>query len=170
MFSKHTDSSPESAGKLRLILILAGGVLGVVLLMLANGKILAKETEETVERTELSAQDELEEYQSYLENRVRQLCESVNGVSGVTVAVSLSGGFEEVYATESVDGNEEYVIVGSGSNASALHLSRLSPEIAGIGVVCHGGGNADVRQEITALISAAFHIPSNRIYVAEAKS
>ena len=171
MFRKHTEeTSPENAGKLRLILILAGGILGVVLLMLANGKLFAKEAEEPVDHTERSAQEELEDYQVYLEGRIRAICESVEGVSGVSVAVTLSGSFSEIYATETVDGNEEYVIVGSGSSASALHLSHEAPEITGIGVVCRGGGNADVRRELTALISAAFHVPSNRIYVAEAKS
>lgn len=170
MLRKNTGDTPDSTGKLRLILILAGGILGVILLLLANGKLLGKETEPLDANTEPSAKQELEEYQTYLEGRIRGLCESVDGVSGVVVAVTLSGNFEEIYATESVDGNEEYVIIGSGANASALYLSREAPEIAGIGIVCNGGGNANVRQELTALISAAFHVPSNRIYVAEAKT
>lgn len=170
MFRKNTGDAPDSTGKLRLILILAGGILGVILLLLANGKLIGKEDEPIDNGTEPSAQQELVEYQAYLEERIRGLCESVDGVSEVVVAVTLSGNFEEIYATESVDGNEEYVIIGSGANASALYLSRKAPEIAGIGIVCHGGGNANIRQELTSLISAAFHIPSNRIYVAEAKS
>lgn len=170
MLRKNTGDTPDSTGKLRLILILAGGILGVILLLLANGKLLGKETESLDANTEPSAKQELEEYQTYLEGRIRGLCESVDGVSGVVVAVTLSGNFEEIYATESVDGNEEYVIIGSGANASALYLSREAPEIAGIGIVCNGGGNANVRQELTSLISAAFHVPSNRIYVAEAKT
>ena len=168
--SKTDGNAPDGAGKLRLILILAGAALGILLLLLGSGDFFSDPDESTSQPTQPSPQEELEQYQSYLEGRVRTLCESVSGVSGVTVAVTLSGNFEDIYATELIDGNEEYVIVGSGSNASALYISRLAPEIAGIGVVCRGGGNSDVRQELTSLICAAFHIPSNRVYIAEAKS
>ena len=172
MFNKSAseESGAGRAGRLRLILILAGAALGILLLLLGNGEFLSGDDEEAAQPEQPSPQEELAQYQSYLENRVRTLCESVSGVSGVTVAVTLSGNFEDIYATELVDGNEEYGIVGSGSNASALYISRLAPEIAGIGVVCHGGGNSDVRQEPTSLICAAFGLPSNRVYIAEAKS
>lgn len=168
--SKSEGGAPEASGKLRLILILAGAAVGILLLLLGSGNLFSSGKEPADQPVTPTAQQELEQYQSYIEARVRSLCESVEGVSGVTVAVTLSGNFEEVYATEQVDGNEEYVIIGSGSNASALHISRLAPQIAGIGVVCRGGGNADVRQELTSLLCAAFRISSNRVYIAEAKS
>lgn len=170
IFSKSKpEGSPETTGKARLLLIVAGAVAGILLLVFGGNLFPASEEKNDVPQ-EPSAQEELVQYQSYLENRVKTLCESVNGVSGVTVVVTLSGNFEEIYATELVDGNQEYVIVGSGSNASALHISRLAPEIAGIGVVCHGGGNTDIRQELTTLLCASFHIPSNRVYIVEAKN
>ena len=168
--SRPDGDSPESAGKKRLILILAGAALGVLLLILGSGNLFSSSNEKEEHRSSPTAQEELEQYQTYLEARVKSLCESVSGVSGVTVIITLSGNFEEVYATEIINGNEEYVIVGSGSNASALYLSRMAPQIAGIGVVCHGGGNSDIRQELTALLCATFHVSSNRVYIAEAKS
>jgi stage III sporulation protein AG len=79
----------------------------------------------------------------------------------------LEGGFQSVYATEYQNGNESYVIVGSGSSAKPLFLSREAPQIAGVGIVCRGGNSASVRHELTILISAAFPVPSNRIYVTE---
>lgn len=164
------EGSPEASGKMRLILIVAGAAAGILLLILGGGNLFPSSEEKDVRPSEPSAQEELVQYQTYLENRVKTLCESVNGVSGVTAIVTLSGNFEEIYAKEYVDGNEEYVIVGSGSNASALHLSRLAPEIAGIGVVCRGGGNDDVRRELTTLLCAAFRIPSNRVYIVESKN
>ena len=41
-------------------------------------------------------------------------------------------------------------------------------EIAGIGIVCSGGANDNVRRELISLLSATFHISSNRIYITEA--
>ena len=152
--------------RLRLYLLLGCGVLGILLILFGSS---GKKAEKTAEETPYSTStDELVIYQDYLESRIKNLCESVSGVRNVTVVVTLSGSFESVYATEWPDGNEEYVILGSGSSASPIYLSRSAPEIAGIGIVCSGGANDNVRRELISLLSATFHISSNRIYITEA--
>ena len=105
----------------------------------------------------------------YLENRIVSICESVEGVEKVSAIVTLSGGFEAVYATEVTASGEDYVILGSGSNASGLLLLQKTPEIVGIGIVCSGAESIAVRTELISLVSASFHLPTNRIYVTEAK-
>lgn len=152
---------------MRLWLILLGATLGVALILWGGAR--EGEAEEAEATPYSPGTDELVLYQGYLEERVKAVCESVEGVGNVTVIVTLSGGFEAVYATEYPDGNEEYVIIGSGSNATALFLSRSAPGIAGIGIVCNGGADASVQKELTALISAAFHVPTNRIYVTKGR-
>lgn len=165
-FLKNPATDGEKGGKTRLWIIVIGAIVGVALLLFGGAR---EQPTETAEPSPYSpSEDELVLYQSYLEGRVKTLCESVNGVSGVTAIVTLAGGFEEVYATEYPNGNEEYVILGSGSNATALYLSRSAPQIAGIGIVCHGGSSPSVQKELIALISASFHVSSNRIYVTEA--
>ena len=168
-FHKNQDGDAQSSGKLKWTILAGGAMLGILLLLWGGNMDQASRDDDTSSIQSATPQDELEAYQIYLEGRVRTLCQSVEGVDNVTVAVTLSGGFEEIYATEFIDGNEEYVIIGSGSSASALYLSRNAPEIAGIGVVCRGGGNTDMRQELLALLSATFHVPANRIYITEAK-
>jgi stage III sporulation protein AG len=169
MFEKsQRETDPAKAGKLRLLVILGGAILGIILLLFAGGNSFSSDRSDETKET-ANEEETLRAYQNYLESRVKSICESVAGVGGVTVVVTLDGDFEEIYAKELKDGNEEYVIVGSGSNASALHLSRLTPKIAGIGVVCHGGANADIRQELTSLLAAAFDVPTNRIYITQAK-
>lgn len=166
MFEFLKKGNSTEKGKLRLYLLLGCGVLGILLILFGGS---TKSTEKAAEETTYStATDELVIYQDYLEGRIKSLCESVNGVRNVTVVVTLSGSFESVYATEWPDGNEEYVILGSGSSASPIYLSRSAPEIAGIGIVCSGGSNDTVRRELIALLSATFHISSNRIYITEA--
>ena len=167
-FRKEKDGAAEPHPKLKLILLIGGTLIGI-LLLLFGGNADSQSNDASQATTILTHQEELDAYQIYLEGRVRTLCQSVDGVDHVTVAVTLSGGFEEIYATEWIDGNEEYVIVGSGSNASALYLSTNAPEIAGIGVVCYGGGNPNIRRELLSLLSAAFRVPANRIYITEAK-
>ena len=166
MFDFLKKGAMKENGRLRLYLLLGCGLLGILLIVFgSSGK---KVEQSNTEKPYSTAEDELIIYQDYLEERIRTLCESVSGVKNVTVVVTLSGTFESVYATEWPDGNEEYVILGSGSSAAPIYLSRSAPEIAGIGIVCSGGSNDNVRRELISLLSATFHISSNRIYIAEA--
>lgn len=166
MFDFLKKGAMKENGRLRLYLLLGCGLLGILLIVFgSSGK---KVEQSNTEKPYSTAEDELIIYQDYLEQRIKTLCESVSGVRNVTVVVTLSGTFESVYATEWPDGNEEYVILGSGSSASPIYLSRSAPEIAGIGIVCSGGANDNVRRELISLLSATFHISSNRIYIAEA--
>ena len=165
MFDFLKKGSKPEKGKLRLYLLLGCGVLGILLILFGSS---TKTAEKVAESSPYSTStDELVIYQDYLEARIKKLCESVSGVKNVTVVVTLSGSFESVYATEWPDGNEEYVILGSGSSASPIYLSRSAPEIAGIGIVCSGGANATVKRELTSLLCTTFCIPSNRVYVTD---
>lgn len=169
-FGKNGENGEGGKGSAwRVWLIPVGALCGILLLVFGSGLGSKKQATDTPAET-VNAEEELADYRKALERDIRTLCESVDGVGNVTVALTLSGGFSDVYATEAArDGGEQYVIVGSGSNASALRLSRNAPEIVGIGIVCRGGMNSAVRQELTALLSAAYHVPSNRIYITEAK-
>ena len=164
----NTESeSGDRSSKLKLILILGGALLGIFLLLFGSGAFHTKGNTTEIGTDTANHEQILIDYQSYLESKVKSICESVNGVGNVTVIVTLDSGFESVYAIEMNDGNEQYVVLGSGSSASALLLTESPPAVRGIGVVCTGGNNATVRRELTALLSAVFHITSNRIYITE---
>lgn len=164
-FNPNSDHEATRKGKTWILILTAA--IGIALIFFGGTSKHAETSDtETDYRTD---NDELIIYQTYLESRVKTLCESVNGVGNVSVVVTLAGSFESVYATELQEGKEEYVILGNGSSASALYLTRSAPEIAGIGIVCKGGGNTSVRCELIALLSASFHVSSNRIYVTEAR-
>lgn len=166
MFSFLKNSEGKDAKSSLWILIIAAAV-GIVLLLIGG----AAQTSEAPRAQEQyrTEEDALLEYQEHLETRIRRLCESVGGVGTASVTVTLSGGFESVYATEWKNGNEEYVILGSGSSASALYLTRSAPAIAGIGIVCDGGGSERVRCELISLLGATFDVSTHRIYVTAAK-
>ena len=153
--------------------LLLGAAVGIGLMLIGNGA----ESEPQKQSAKTSAsEDPLYEYTERMEQRIVSLCSSVRGVSEVRVAISLSGDFSYVYATDldtqQKDGTserqEQYVTVGSGSSEQTVLLTRTPPTVSGIGIVCRGGGDAGVRQELTALLSAAFGIGSNKIYIAEA--
>lgn len=149
-----------------VIFVILGAAVGILLLLWGSFGGGEKET------AALSNTDEIEAYCSYLEDQAVRLCESVKGVSDVTVTLTLEGGFEQVYAADkTTTGNGqsiEYVKLGSGSDAELCAVSVSTPKVVGIGVTCKGGKNESVRAELTALLSAAFGVGTNKIYITEA--
>ena len=163
---KKEKKEPAKPGKKKLLFVLLGAGVGVFLLLLGSGWFSGEEKAES--QPTVSQKEELESYREDIEQRIVKLCEAVDGVSHVRVSVTLSGGFETIYATEIKNGVEIYATIGSGSSAKALVVSQNPPSVTGIGVVCRGGGDPAIRGTLTALLCSAFRVPSNRISIAEA--
>lgn len=159
-------------------------VAGISLLLLLLGDQIpslwgerqeSEKQSENAKATEANSSDDLTRYAENLRAEMKQLCESVAGAGEVQVAVSFDGGFTYLYAADNEtqrdgDGKEQikeaYLTVGSGTSEKTVLLTSSPPAIRGIGVVCRGGANAQVRAEIISLLSATYGIGSNRIYVA----
>lgn len=111
------------------------------------------------------------EYKRNLEEEIEALCSTVYGVGYVNAVTFFDGVGGSVYAqnTQSSANQQknEYVIIGSGSNSHALYIGESLPTLTGIGVVCNTGGDITKRNEIVALLSAAYGLPMTRIYVTE---
>ena len=156
----------------RRYLLLAAG-LAAGLLLIAFGSSGGKKTDSAV-----SDAAEINAYAAALEEKARALCESAAGVGrgSVTVTVTLDGGFDAVYAEDSekkTSGTGEsvtgkYATVGGGSSETPIKIGVRTPRIAGIGVVCRGGGDDVTRAELISLLSASFGIGASKIYIAEA--
>ena len=152
--------------------LILGGVVGVGLILLGNQPLKSEEVNEKEERQ----MTDVETYMKATEEKIAALCSRVQGVSNVTVAVTLEGDFTYVYAqnvqTEQKEGGikkeETYVTVGNGTGEGPVLLTRTYPRVSGIGIVCRGGGDAYIRRELIALLEAAYGISSNHIYIAEA--
>ena len=142
-------------GKKRFLILGALFLLGLCLLI--GGGFGEEDAVDEVVR-----EADAEVYRAKLTEEVAHICRGVKGVGEVTVLVSLSGGYEYVYAR---DGDGDCVGVGSGSKKEAVVEQILPPRISGIGIVCDGGGNAAVREALTELLSAALGIGANKIYI-----
>ena len=153
----------------KLLILAAIAAIGV-LLLIAGGRENKVNTQNT---TESDATVQLDEYRETLRRDIARLCEQVGGVSDVTVAVSLECGFEYVYATDIKSDSDtygsqvqtKYITIGSGSSESAVYITEKLPRIGGIGVVCRGGSDPVIVRRLTSLLSAAYNIGSNKIYV-----
>jgi stage III sporulation protein AG len=109
------------------------------------------------------------QYSEMLEARIEELCNRVDGVSGAYAVVTLKGGYQAIYAIDSQSGNtsskNQTVVIGSGSGERVILEGYSYPEIAGIGIVCRGGDSYDVKNKIVSLVSSAFDISANKIFV-----
>ena len=149
------------------ILLAIGAIVGILLLLFGSSAAARGE-----KKNEESAQEVIRDPEAYareIEAKVEELCRGVTGAGKVRAAVTLKGGYRARYATDAKSSSGGYqsstVLVGSGSSEEALLVCYENPEIAGIGIVCEGGENAEVRARIIALVSATFSIGTNKISV-----
>ena len=164
--TKNTIIPITQKKKTLLLLLLA--LLGILLMLLSR---CGEDKAGAQTQNEPSALDPAL-YAEQIEEKVEALCNKIDGVSSAHAVVTLKGGYRAIYATDAQYGSSvnksETVLIGSGSSEKALLIGYENPEIAGIGIVCSGGSNDNVKRELISLLSATFHISSNRIYVAEA--
>ena len=169
---KGTVGQMKKSGKLWIVIL--GAVIGVGLLLIGSFDFpFGKDKGESGSVAADDGQSELSAYKQQLEQQVATLCGQVRGVGRVHVIITLSGGYEYVYAKDeqsktsgdTYSHEQSYVIVGSGSSESPLPLLRRQPEIAGVGIVCTGGADPEVQNELTALVSATLGVGTNKIHV-----
>ena len=151
----------KEMGIKKIVLAIMGVALGATLMLAGNfggSKSESRAEEEDATRAET--------YRVQTEDRVRALCESVKGVDGVKVMVTLSGGYRTVYAE---DARGECLTVGSGSSERAVIRSVGAPEIVGVGIVCRGAEDPEVRSTLTELVSSSLGIGANRVVITDGK-
>lgn len=119
----------------------------------------------------------VEQYESYvaeMEKRLERTLEKISGVGNADVMITAAGSGEYVYAKDektetdsnSVSKDEQYVIIGGSGDKKALVRKVDNPEIMGVIVVCEGGDSNVVKEKVYSAVSAAFNIPSQKIFVA----
>ena len=121
--------------------------------------------------------DRLAQYERRMEEKIAELCSEVKGVKNVKVSIYFNSGFESVYAFDEenrsssggINSEKKYVTLGSGNDESLVCLYERMPQISGIAIVCMGGSDPIISSELINLISSAFEVPKNKIYVTEGK-
>ena len=93
----------------------------------------------------------LDEYKERLEEEIRELCSSVDGVGKCRVTVTFERGEQNVYKGSSV-------------------IETKPPRVQGISVVCRGADSDRVRIQLTELLTALFDIGSNRVAILKLNS
>lgn len=187
-----------------LIMILGGLLLLVIALPTGSGKKQKdtrgdNENGTTINVREAAApgnsiptDDELSVYTKYMEERLKDILESMEGVGEAEVMITYASGYELVPLqeitksndrTEETDANggtrmiqvesltqETVYTVDEQGNQIPYVLSIREPAIVGVAVCAQGGGNPVIQRNITALIQSLFRIEANRIVVTRMKS
>lgn len=156
--------------KKRLFIIVAG-IVGIMLLVVSE---FIPEGEENVEITENDDEMSFTSYEKDIEERLKNLLESIDGAGKVQVMVTIESGDEKVYATESKksENNEEknYVLVDIEGSDSGLLLKIAQPEIRGVAIVCQGADSPTVRNAVVGAVTSVLGISSNRVNVSKMKN
>ena len=143
--------------------IIGAALLGLVLLVC--GGVTGGE-KKSAEENETDSYFSVRFYTEDLEERIEELCRQIHGIGEVHVLVTLEGGCEYVYAENMAGSSRSYILRADGEGESPVFVQEIYPRIRGIAVVCTKGEDSAVRLAVTQLLSAAFDIPSSRIYVA----
>ncbi|MDR2753733.1 MAG: hypothetical protein LBB50_05445 [Oscillospiraceae bacterium] len=180
MGAKLTETLKKlKIGKWQAI-ILAAGLLGILLLCISSlpGAGSGKKNAANAAAGE-SIRVDLTQYEQQLERRLCDTIASIAGAGNTRVMLTLDCGSEPIYATqgktdqknsysegvgeESLSSSKEYVIVGSGQG---LVLKMIEPQVRGVAVVCQGGDDILVRQQIVEAVTAVLGVGSNKVSVA----
>lgn len=105
-----------------------------------------------------------------LEERITNLLNQVQGVGDCRVMVTLEQGVQQVYATDSshssAGSSEQTLTVATDTGPVGLLLTEVQPMVKGVAVVCDGGSDPAVCEQVTELIATVFNISSRRVCVA----
>ncbi len=153
---------------LLVVLIIGAALILIGSLTLGEGE---KNGSEGTDGQEIGGSIDFYDYKRTLEEEIEALCGTVSGVGYVNAVTFFDEIGGSIYAQNTQNGGNtqksEYVIIGSGSNSHALYIGQSLPRLSGIGIVCNTGGDLTKRNELVALLSAAYGLPMSRIYVTE---
>ena len=168
-------------------LVLAAGLCLMVLAMPSGGrKGTSSGSTEAPAQSAQGGGDGGKTYERQLEDRVKKILSTVDGVGKVDVMIVLKSSEEKILRTDrsksvsesdeldsdgasrsvkSSDTQESTVLTGNGAGSAPIVEKELKPEIEGIIVSAQGGGNAVIKEEISAALEALFHVPRHKIRV-----
>lgn len=161
----------KSGGKIKLIIIL--GLAGMLLILFSE--IFSDNENETEKINSMEEDSNFENYAEDMEKQLENILEKIDGVGKTKVMITVESTEEYIYAQQEktkqgendISNENEYVIIGSGSEKEALLKKIVSPKISGVVIICEGGDSNIVKEKVYNTVSAVFNISSQRIFVAK---
>lgn len=157
--------------KKRLILIVVIGFTALFLIFISE-----LDLEKNVEKEKEYSSNE---YCEYLEDKTTEIIEAINGAGKTHVMITLSETTEYVYAVNdkkteknndsSTDNayENDYIIIEENSNDKGLLIKTIEPKIRGVAIVCEGGDNTNVQNQIYSTVSAVLDVNTSKISISK---
>lgn len=157
----------------RIKIIVAIGLIGMVLI-LASDMLSRGDKSAESENTSAVSYDE---YTENLEERLKSVISSIDGVGECRVMITLENTSESVYATNyesknddnSLSRKDEYVIYDSSGGETPVLIKEYMPRVQGVTVVCSGGDDVGTKEKIIGSVTSLFDISANRVSVSKIK-
>lgn len=156
----------------KTLILLSVGFLLIIILFISESDLKNEEVEISKELTD-------EEYCDYLENKVKNFIEKIEGAGKTEVIITLAETTEYIYATDDKDVRKnnsnsddstvekDYVIIENDNNDVGLLIKTIEPKIRGVAISCEGGDNIKVQQQIYSTIEAILNIKSTNISISK---
>lgn len=149
-------------------LVIFGLFAGLIMIFIGSGSFFERD-DENQETSDIDYEMDAYTYKASVESEISAMCRKLSGVNDVFVCVSISGTCERIYATDkqksSGNDREEYVIIGSGSDARPLYIGQKMPDISGIGVILTGNNISGLKSQLESMLSSSYGVPMNKVWV-----
>ena len=165
-------------------LLTAVGALGILMILLSE--VVPSNKEETAGSVMQQADDAAynAQYTADLEQDLTEVLQLIDGVGEVTVSVTLESGVRYEYATEGRSSEDSdhledgryatqtssetsVILVERGGVKEPLILRRVEPTVQGVVIVCTGGGDPAVKEEVVRVACVLCGVRSNRVSVSK---
>ncbi len=171
----------------RKVIIIAG-LIGIAFIFISG---YLKNDTATIKTTSSQPAVTAEQYAAQLENSLTDIVTRIEGAGEAKVLVTLEQGTQYVYATQEKKSNQttedksgnsttkneandnietNYILVKDADGAQrALPVTEVQPIVKGVVVVCDGGDNPAVQQNVISAVTTALNITTVRVCVIKAK-
>ncbi|SDI96137.1 stage III sporulation protein AG [Salimicrobium halophilum] len=168
-------------------LLLIGGV-GVLLLLIGNALSLSGDEEETAEEKihrKEGALDKIKAYETYYEEELKTILESISFVSDVQVMVNVDATEKMIYemnestqtqVTKETDEDKqrrvedeavdkELAVINESGESGPVATTTKKPNVSGVSVTASGVENIKVKEWVVEAVTRALDVPSHRVSV-----
>ncbi len=164
--------------------IVAAGLIGIALLFFSSMETSHKPEKEKEIQTE-------SEYIICMENKLEEMLSFTDGAGKTKIMITLENGVEYKYAAEERNSFDEardiknhenesvqkrdskesnYIVIDGQNGREALVERKIQPKIRGVAVLCEGGDDPVIKNEIIQIVTTVLDIPSTKVSVSKIKS
>ena len=140
------------------IVVTAVALIVALLVLDSTGKTSDKVKNYSITVTEYRAQEE---------KRLKNLLEKTEGVGRADVLITVAKSEEIITAKDVSSQSEKTIVLEWNGQETLSSVSTVSPVVSGVVVICDGGGNALVKNEIIGLVGRLYGLSAAEIYVGQ---